>query len=71
MLANLTTVQKWSKEIDRLGEWLCWDESRGKVSCIFCALCTKHVNRLKAIRNYSPAFIDGIDGTALKKGNTS
>ena len=41
MLANLTTVQKWS-------EWLRWDESGGKVSCIFCALCTKHVDRLKA-----------------------
>ena len=48
MLANLTTVQKWSKELDRLGEWLRWDESEGKVSRIFCALCTKYVDRLNA-----------------------
>ena len=50
MLANLTTVQEWSKELDRLGEWLRWDESGGKVSRIFCALCTKHVDRLKELQ---------------------
>ena len=38
---------------------------------IFCALCAKHVDRLKAIRNYSPAFINGLVGSALKKDNVA
>ena len=67
-MANLTTAQKWSKELDSVGEWLQWDESEGKVSRIFCS---KHVDRLKAIRNYSPAFIDRIVGSALKKDNVA
>ena len=67
-MANLTTAQKWSKELDSVGEWLQWDESEGKVSRIFCS---KHVDRLKAIRNYSPAFIDGIVGSALKTDNVA
>ena len=33
--------------------------------------CSKHVDRLKAIRNCSPAFIDGIVGSALKKDNVA
>ena len=53
MLANLTTVQKWPKELESVGEWLRWDESGGKVSRIFCALCAKHVDRLQEMRNYS------------------
>ena len=71
MSANLATVQKWSKELDSVGEWLQWDESGGKVSRIFCALCDKHVDHLKAIRNYCPAFIDGIVGSALKKDSVA
>ena len=71
MLANMTTVQKWPKESESVGEWLRWDESEGKVSRIFCALCAKHVDRTKAIRNYSPAFIDGLVGSALKKDNVA
>ena len=58
-------------ELDSVGEWLRCDESGGKVSRIICALCDKHVDRLKAIRNYSPAFIDGIVGSALKKDNVA
>ena len=60
MLANLTTVQQWSKELDRLGEWLRWDESGGKVSRIFCALCTKHVDRLNLTKR------SGTRPTALR-----
>ena len=41
----------------------------GKVTRIFCALCTKHQDRLRAVRNFISAFVDGITETALKKDN--
>ena len=44
-------------------------EEKSPVSFVlFVVVCTKHVDRLKAIRNYSPAFIDGIVG--VKKSQT-
>lgn len=73
MTVNLSTVQKWSKEGDRLGLWFRHEVAGGKVSRIFCALCKKHSDRLKPPRNYNPAFVDdiadNITGTALKKDN--
>ena len=71
MSVNLSTVQKWTKELDSLGEWLRYDESGGKVTRIFCALCAKHKDRLQALRNFSASFVDGISGTALKKDNVN
>ena len=69
MSVNLSTVQKWVSELDHLGEWLHYDESGGKVTRGFCALCAKHKDQLHAIRNSSSSFVDGISGTALKKDN--
>ena len=53
-------MQKWSKELDSFGEWLRYGESGGKVTRIFSALCTKHKDRLYALRNFSTSFVDGI-----------
>ena len=36
---------------------------------IFCVLCSKHQDCLRAVRNFSSAFVDGITETALKKDN--
>ena len=69
MPVNLSTVQKWIKDVDSLGEWLWYDESGGKVTRIFCALRSKHQDCLRAVRNFSSAFVDGITETALKKVN--
>ena len=69
MPVNLSTVQKWIKDVDSLGEWLRYDESGGKVTRIFCVFCSKHQDRLRAVRNFSSAFVDGITETALKKDN--
>ena len=69
MSVNLSTVQKWAKEVDSLGEWLRFGEHGGKVERITCALCRKHKDRLRAVRNYSVAFVDGIRNTVLKKDN--
>ena len=38
---------------------------------IFCSLCFKHKDRLRALRNYSSSFVDGITHTSLKKDNVS
>ena len=52
-------------------EWLRYDLSGGKVTRIFCELCHKHRDRLRAIRNFNYAFIDGVTGSALKKDNVA
>ena len=69
MSVNLSTVQRWQSDVDSLGEWFRYDKSQGKVDRVFCALCTKHRDRLSAVRNFSSSFIDGIRGSALKKDN--
>ena len=71
MSVNLSTMQKWTKDLDSLGEWLRYDESDRKVTRTFCALCTKHKDRLQALRNFSASFVDGISGTPLKEDNVN
>ena len=71
MLANLTTVQQWPKELESVGEWLQWDELGGKVSRILCALCAKHVDSPQSDQELQPAFIEGLVGSALKKDNVA
>ena len=63
------TVKNWAKEIDSLGEWLRYevDEKSGRVTHLYCAMCATHVDKLKALRNFSPSFVNGISGGALKK----
>ena len=67
---NLATVQCWGKEIDPLNEWLRYDSIDGNVIRIFCALCSKHQERLRCLRTYNSSFVQGIVGTALKKDKT-
>ena len=69
MSVSLSTVKKWIKDVEGLGEWLLYDESSGNVTRIFCKLCSKHQDRLRAVRNFNSAFVVGITGTALKKDN--
>ena len=59
---SLSTVQNWEKDVDSLREWLPYDQSGGKVTRIFCELCHKHKDRLRAIRNFNSAFVDGVTG---------
>ena len=63
------TTKKWSKDLDCLGEWLRYDELSGCVTRVYCELCTTHADSLRALRNFSPSFIYGITGGALKKDN--
>ena len=68
---SLSTVQNWEKDVDSLREWLRYDQCGGKVTRIFCELFHKHKDRLRAIRNFNSAFIDGVTGSALKKDNVA
>ena len=36
---------------------------------VYCELCSKHSDKLKSLRNFSPAFVGGVTGSALKKDN--
>lgn len=71
MSVNLSSVQKWIKEVDSLGEWVWYDKTGRTVMRIFCALCANHKDRLHALRNFSFSFVDGISSTALKKDNVN
>ena len=71
MSVNLPTMQKWTEELDSLGDWLWYDELFGKVTQISCALFAKHKDRLLALRNLSASFVDRISNTALKKDNVN
>ena len=67
MSVNLSTVEKWIQDVDSLGEWLCYMESCGKVTQIFCTLCTKHHDHLRSVRNFITVFVVGLTGTSFKK----
>ena len=66
---RLVTVKKWVADLDSLNEWLRYEETSGNVTRVFCDLCMKHADKLKSLRNFSPAFVNGISGSALKKDN--
>ena len=63
------TVDRWKKQLNVETEWLKYEAQEGKVVKIYCVLCTKHETKIRALRNYSKSFIDGIGGSALKKDN--
>ena len=42
-----------------------------KLPEFFCELCHKHRDRLRVIRNFNSAFIDGVTGSALKKDSVA
>ena len=65
----VVTAKKWSKDLDCLGEWLRYDQLSGCVTRVYCELCTTHADSLRALRNFSPLFSNGITGGALKKDN--
>ena len=66
---QLQTVKKWKKDLDILGEWLCYNETAGCVTRVYCEVCAKHADNLKCLRNYSPSFVNGVTGSSLKKDN--
>jgi hypothetical protein len=66
---KLCTVQKWAKDLDPKQEWLSYDSTNGMVQSISCKLCKKHESKLKALRNFSQAFLVGVKNSALKKDN--
>ena len=68
---RLLTVKNWSKEVDCLSEWLCYDGQSGNVTCVYCELCSKHADKLKYLCNFSPSFVNGITGSPLKKTTLS
>ena len=39
------------------------------VTRVYCELCSKHSDKLKSLCNFSPAFVGGVTGSALKKDN--
>ena len=71
MTVNLSTVLKWTRIWIALVSGCVTTSQAGRLHGFLCALCAKHMERLRAVRNYSSSFVDGICGTALKKDNVS
>ena len=63
---HLLTMKNWSKEVDCSSEWLCYDGQSSTVTHVYCELCSKHADKLKYLRNFSPSFVNGINGSSLK-----
>ena len=66
---RLLTVKNWSKEVDCLSEWLCYDGQSDTMTRVYCQLCSKHDDKLKSLCNFSPSFVNGITGSSLNKDN--
>ena len=64
---SIHTVKKWIAELDKEGKWLKYEEKNGAVLRVYCQLCKNNEGQLRALRNFSPNFISGITGSALKK----
>ena len=68
---GLVTVKSWTRELDPNRKWLRYDTQmvKGKdtMTKITCEVCQTHQSRLRALRNFSRAFIDGIINGAIKK----
>ena len=60
-------MKNWSKEVDCLSECLRYDGQPDTVTRVYCELCSKHADKLKSLRNYSPSVVNGITGSSLKK----
>ena len=66
---RVATVEGWIKEIDHNKEWIEYEESAGRLNMIRCKMCVTHQARLRSLRNFNQAFINGVTGSALKKDN--
>ena len=70
------TVRGWINDLDITKTWIETetDSQRGSdghpnVIKIRCKVCSEFRTRLKNIRHFSTAFIDGISGASLKRDN--
>lgn len=70
------TVRGWINDLDITKTWIETetDSHRGSdghpnVIKIRCKVCSEFRTRLKNVRNFSTAFIDGISGPSLKRDN--
>lgn len=66
---KLSTVQKWLKDLDPQKDWIRFETQCDNVTVISCELCANYEDKLKCLRNFSPAFVNGITNTAPKKDN--
>ncbi|KAJ8419121.1 hypothetical protein AAFF_G00006200 [Aldrovandia affinis] len=71
MTLRVETVKRWQLELHSAQDWLQYEV--GVDGCfvvkIQCALCSKHKAKIKGLRNFSPAFVNGVEGNSLKKDN--
>ena len=65
------TFNTWQQTLDPGKRWLHAEIVERQAVRVWCALCAKHVERLKGFRNFSEAFVTGITGASLKRDNVS
>ncbi|XP_069477621.1 zinc finger protein 862-like [Ambystoma mexicanum] len=72
MALRVETLKKWQREVNSKYDWLQFESNDSIiVDRIFCSLCATHETQIRAMRNYSAAFIKGIAGSSLKKDNVN
>lgn len=61
------TFDSWVHMLDPNKTWLRGETVNRQVVRVWCAVCAKHVERLKGFRNFSEAFVHGITGSCVKR----
>ena len=61
----LKTFSNWVCTLK--ASWLECEETAGRVTCIKCKLCIRHENKIKYLKNFNKAFIEGVRGSSIKK----
>ena len=79
MTVAVRTVDKWIQELDPDRIWLKYErqtedvaansKQEPQVSVVRCAVCQEFESRIRGIRNFNRAIIDGLRGSSLKKDN--
>jgi len=60
------TFQTWKCALDPNNRWIKVEIIERIAVRVWCGLCTKRVDLLRGFRNFSEAFVNGIQGSALK-----
>jgi len=60
------TFHTWKCALDPNNRWIKAEIIERIAVRVWCGLCTKHVDRLRGFCNFSEAFVNGIQESALK-----
>lgn len=70
-MPSQTTFEKWVTKLDPAEIWISGELSNGQLLSVMCKVCHRQEQHLRLCRNFNDSFINGIEGSSLKKDNLS